>query len=79
MNQLWLWILISLVIGIISAFVFTSAVNRMAEVPEDSTDDAAGISSLSNIALNVVVFSILSFMIAWLLMAVLQRGPYAVL
>ncbi len=79
MNQLWLWILISLVIGIISAFVFTSAVNRMAEVPEDSTDDAAGISSLSNIALNVVVFSILSFMIAWLLMAVLQRGPYAAL
>ena len=42
MNQLWLWIVISLVIGIISAFVFTSAVNRMAEVPEDTTDNAAG-------------------------------------
>ena len=77
MNQLWLWIVISMVIGVISAFVFTSAVNRMAEVPEDSTDDAAGISSLSNIALNVVVFSILSFLVAWLVMAVLQRGPYA--
>ncbi len=66
-------------IGIISAFVFTSAVNRMAEVPEDTTDDAAGISKLSNIALNVVVFSILSFLIAWLLMAVTQRGLYAAL
>ena len=79
MNQLWLWIVISLAIGIISAFVFTSAVNRMAEVPEDSTDDAAGISSLSNIASNTVVFSILSFLIVWLIMAVLQRGPYAVM
>jgi uncharacterized protein YqhQ len=79
MNQLWLWIIISLAIGIISAFVFTSAVNRMAEVPEDTTDDAAGISKLSNIALNVVVFSILSFLIAWLLMAVTQRGLYAAL
>ena len=79
MNQLWLWIIISLAIGIISAFVFTSAVNRMAEVPEDTTDDAAGISKLGNIALNVVVFSILSFLIAWLLMAVTQRGLYAAL
>ena len=79
MNQLWLWIIISLAIGIISAFVFTSAVNRMAEVPEDTTDDAAGIGKLSNIALNVVVFSILSFLIAWLLMAVTQRGLYAAL
>ena len=49
----------------------------MAEVPEDTTDNAAGISKLSNIALNMVVFSILSFLIAWLFMAVLQRGPYA--
>ncbi len=49
----------------------------MAEVPEDTTDNAAGISKLSNIALNMVVFSILSFLIAWLIMAVLQRGPYA--
>ena len=79
MNQLWLWIIISLATVIISAFVFTSAVNRMAEVPEDTTDDAAGISKLSNIALNVVVFSILSFLIAWLLMAVTQRGLYAAL
>ena len=79
MNQLWLWIIISLAIGIISAFVFTSAVNRMAEVPEYTTDDAACISKLSNIALNVVVFSILSFLIAWLLMAVTQRGLYAAL
>ncbi|HIT15964.1 MAG TPA: hypothetical protein IAA88_06215 [Candidatus Avimuribaculum pullicola] len=77
MNQLWLWIVISMVIGVISAFVFTSAVNRMTEVPEDATDNAAGISKLSNIALNVVVFSILSFLVAWLVMAVLQRGPYA--
>lgn len=77
MNQLWLWIFVSLVIGIIVAFVFTSAVNRMTKVPEDATDDAAGISSLSNIALNVVVFSILSFLVAWLLMAMLQRGLYA--
>lgn len=79
MNQLWLWIVISLAIGIISAFVFTSAVNRMAEVPEDTTDNAASISKLSNIALNTVVFSILSFLIVWLIMAVLQRGPYAVM
>ena len=66
-------------IGIISAFVFTSAVNRMAEVPKNTTDNAAGISKLSNIALNTVVFSILSFLIVWLIMAVLQRGPYAVM
>ncbi len=78
MNQLWLWIVISMVIGIISAFVFTSAVNRMGEVPEDTTDSAAGISKLSNIALNVVVFSILSFLVVWLIMAVMQRGPYAI-
>lgn len=78
MNQLWLWIVISMVIGIISAFVFTSAVNRMSEVPEDNTDSAAGISKLSNIALNVVVFSILSFLIVWLIMAVMQRGLYAI-
>ena len=77
MNQLWLWIIISLAIGIISAFVFTSAVNRMAEVPEDAADNATGISKLSNIALNSVVFSILSFLILWLVMAVLQCGPYA--
>ena len=71
MDNFWLWIVISLVMGIISAFVFTSAVEKTAE----ATDEP--MSSVSNVALTVVVFSILSFLILWLIMAIWQRGFYA--
>lgn len=71
MDNFWLWVVISLVMGIISAFVFTSAVDKTAE----ATDEP--MSTVSNVALNVVVFSILSFLVMWLVMAILQRGIYA--
>jgi uncharacterized membrane protein YhaH (DUF805 family) len=84
MESIWFWILISVVIGAMAGLIAMSlSRNRKAgksstpaNADSDAVDDLEG-SSSSNIALIITVFSILAFLIIWLVMAVLHRGIFS--
>lgn len=75
MGAIWMWIIIAVIFGIICGLLFHIAMKRMRNsVPtnEDTEDNVdTEISNNGNLLLSILVFSILVFLVIWLVCAVI--------
>jgi hypothetical protein len=90
-DKIWVWILASVVFGTIFALIFTVCHKRKKndgsdapndvelEGDDDDTydDDEVEGSPARNIVLVVAVFSVIAFLIIWLVMAIIDGGVFS--
>lgn len=77
-NRLWLWILISLVLGGIGGLIFINATKHSDNDDDDTeTEEADDTNDVvhrdRNYLLVILVFSVLAFLILWLVMALFNE------
>ncbi|MEF9924340.1 MAG: hypothetical protein RR061_05430 [Muribaculaceae bacterium] len=67
MSKIWLWILIAVIFGIIAGIVFNYSAKSESENDDDGED-----TNRSHILLTILVFSVIGFLIVWLVSAMMD-------
>lgn len=68
MGSIWIWILIAIVFGILCGWLFTRLAQNSGDgAAEDETPSQAS----GNLILNICLFSVIGFLIMWLLGAII--------
>ena len=67
MEKLTLWIIIAVIFGIIAGLIFSYSLSRVRYKDDDDNEGARGFRS--DVLLNILIFSIIGFLIVWLVSA----------
>lgn len=66
MDKIWLWVIIAVIFGIIAGIVFNNTAKS------ESDDDDGEDSNRGHILLTILVFSVIGFLIMWLVSAMMN-------
>lgn len=75
MHAIWIWIIIAIVFGVLSGVIFNVVTRRhnntipQSKGNEDDTDTE--MSATGSLLLTILVFSILAFLVVWLICAII--------
>ncbi|MCM1517831.1 MAG: hypothetical protein NC117_04245 [Pseudoflavonifractor sp.] len=66
MGSIWIWILIAIVFGVMCGWLFTCVTRKDVDNGDEMEASASG-----NLILNICLFSVIGFLIMWLLGAII--------
>lgn len=67
MGNIWIWVLIAVVFGVVCGWLF----NRLAQKSSTDDDMDTPAQASGNLVLNIFLFSVIGFLIMWLLGAII--------
>ncbi|MEZ3590489.1 MAG: hypothetical protein K1V84_05585 [Muribaculaceae bacterium] len=67
MGNIWIWVLIAVIFGVVCGWLFT----RLAQNSSTDDDMDTPAQASGNLVLNIFLFSVIGFLIMWLLGAII--------
>lgn len=72
MEKLTLWIIIAVIFGIIAGLIFSYSLSRVRYKEDNENEGGKGFRS--DVLLNILIFSVIGFLIVWLVYAMMGVG-----